>query len=78
MKETMYGGLIMVSYDVIKQVGYKLRQTDIKTISTPSLFQLLRKATNTHLDSTIRHYVKILKNEKFIRFNNQGTWDIIR
>ena len=68
----------MATYDVIRQVGFKLRNSNIKTISTPALFRILRKATNTHTNSVIKHYMKILKDEKFIRFNNEGLWDVMR
>jgi len=68
----------MTKYDVILQIGKKLQASDITTMSTTNLFQVLRRTTNVQSNKTLRHYAKILKEEGFIRFNNQGVWEIIR
>lgn len=67
----------MVNYKVIMDAGEKLRNSDIKTISTPSLFQFMRDVTGSHRTETIKHYLILLKNAEYIRHNG-GTWDIIR
>ena len=67
----------MVRYDAIIQVGYKLRHSDIKKLTITQLFSTLRKATNVHHNKTLKHYVMILKDEGFIRFTNDGRWEVI-
>ncbi len=67
----------MVKYKVILDAGEKLRNSDIKTISTPSLFQFMRDATGSHRNETIKHYLVLLKNANYIR-PDYGCWIIVR
>jgi uncharacterized protein with von Willebrand factor type A (vWA) domain len=68
----------MVDYKKIHQIGIKLQQSDVKTISTDKLYQLLRKATNCHRANTLKHYMSILRDDGFIRMNQHGQWEIIK
>ena len=68
----------MVSIDIIKEIGNRMRKADIKTISTSNLMVVLRKATGSIQTKTLKNYIKILKDEGYIRFNSDGLWEIIR
>lgn len=72
------GATEMVTYNVIKQIGLKLKHSDIETISFERLCTLLRKATNVHGDDQLKHYIKILKEDGFIRFGSDGLWHIVK
>ena len=67
----------MADYQTIREIGYRLSKSELKTITSAKLFELLRKATNTQSNKTLRHYAKILKQEGYIKFNSQGRWEII-
>lgn len=66
----------MVSYDVIRQIGVKLVNSDIEHLTAGKLFELLRSATNTQSNKTLRHYAKILRDENYIKFTSDGVWRI--
>jgi len=66
----------MVQYETLIQIGEKLKRSDINYITTKNLFILLRKATKTQTNKSIRHYAKILKSEGYIQFNQDGRWEI--
>lgn len=64
-------------YNVILEVGDKLRQSDIETISTNNLMNLLQKSTRVLGVEERRKYMTVLRDEGYIRFN-RGVWEIIR
>ena len=68
----------MVDYQTIRELGYRLSKSELKTITSAKLFEILRRATNTQSNKTLRHYAKILKQEGYIKFNSQGAWDVIK
>lgn len=69
---------VKMNYEVIIQIGRKLRKSDIDNLSIQELYSILRKATRSFREDTLKRYVQILKDEKFIKFNNKGLWEIIR
>jgi len=68
----------MATYKEILEAGEKLRNSDIKTISTAGLYKYMRNITGSHIDKTIKHYLILLKNANYIKHNGGETWDIIR
>ena len=67
-----------MNYEMLMRIGCALRKTEMNTLSVEQLYQILQRATGTIGKSTLRRYIQILKEEKFIKFNNNGLWEIIR
>lgn len=67
-----------VNYEMLMRIGSALRRTDVKTLTVEQLYQILQRATGTIGRGTLKRYIQILKEEKFIKFNNNGLWEIIR
>jgi len=68
----------MVDYQTIREIGYRMSKSELKTITSAKLFEILRRSTNTQSNKTLRHYAKILKEEGYIKFNSIGSWDILK
>lgn len=66
-----------VKSDEIREIGERLRTSDIKTISTTEFFTLLRKATNTSGMDVLKGYLRMLRDDGYVRFTNTGQWEII-
>ena len=61
----------------IRQIGDRLRQAGLETISTGDLMTVLRRATNTMGTEELKKYMAILKDDGYIRFTPHGYWDIV-
>ena len=68
----------MVNYNVIRQVGLKLKDSKIETLTLETLYELLRKATNVHSYDRLKHYAKILKQEGYIKYGSDGLWHVVK
>jgi hypothetical protein len=71
----------MVTYEGILEIGRRLRKTSNGYITQGELRKLLMKATNTHHDVTIKHYMKVLQSEGFIKsglHDGMPVFEIIR
>jgi len=64
-------------YSKIVEVGERLRQSNIDRISTEKLKALLRRVTDSYRDETLNRYIKLLRDEGYIRFVD-GSWKILR
>lgn len=62
----------------IQEIGKKLRESDIKTMSTAVFLNMLRKATNVTGEKPLKNYLRILRDDGYVRFTNTGVWEIIR
>jgi len=61
----------------IQEIGQRLRTSEIKTISTTEFFNLLRKATDTMGAKQLKNYLRMLKDDGYVRFTSAGVWEII-
>ena len=64
-------------YSKLVELGERLRRSNIEYISTEELKALLRRATDVYREETLRRYIKLLRDEGFIRFID-GVWKIVR
>lgn len=71
-------GRNMVTYNVILEIGRRLRNTSNGYITHAQLRRLLMTATNTHHDKTIIHYMKVLQSEGFIKATNHDGCPMFR
>jgi len=67
----------MVTMDKLDEIGKRLRQSTITTISLQNLSKLLQESTNSIMPKTIRNYIKILNQRGYIEFDN-GLWKVKR
>ena len=65
----------MATYEQLNHLGIELKNSDINTLSIEQLYKILRRATNAHQTSTLKHYAKMLRDGGFIEFEN-GLWKI--
>jgi len=61
----------------LQELGERLRASDIKTISTTDFFKLLRKATNTMGEKQLKNYLRMLRDDGYVRFSSMGVWEVI-
>jgi len=64
-------------YSKLMELGERLRRSDIEYMSTEELKALLRRVTDVYREETLRRYIKLLRDEGFIRFID-GVWKIVR
>lgn len=64
-------------YSKLVELGERLRRSNIEYISTEELKALLRRATDVYREETLRRYIKLLRDEGFIRFAD-GVWEVVR
>jgi len=65
-------------YNEVIELGNRLRESDIKTISTEILYQLLGKASNVMTPKILKRYLKILRDAGYVAFNSKGVWEVVR
>jgi hypothetical protein len=69
---------MMVNFETIKRFGTKLRNSDIKRMTTTQLSRMLTRYTGSHGKPTLQSYIKLLKDFGFIEFTEEGRWEILR
>lgn len=67
-----------MNYNVLKQIGGRLRRSDVDSITTSELYSILRKATGIMNNDKLRYYAKMLRDDGYIKFNSDGVWEIIK
>ena len=59
---------MMVGMNQIQEIGEALRKSDIKIISTESLYTLVMRETATIGKKPLRRYLEVLKQLGYIKF----------
>lgn len=67
----------MVNMNKLDEIGRRLQQSTITTISLQNLSKLLQDATGSIQQKTLRNYIKILNAHGYIEFDN-GLWKVKR
>jgi hypothetical protein len=60
------------------EFGEILRKSNVTTITVGDLLTLLRRKTNVFGMEQLKNYIKILRDDKYIRFTPDGLWEVIR
>jgi len=68
----------MVNNKQLQQIGCRLRESDIKTLSITDLYSILRRVTGVQSPEPLKRYAQILKKDGYISFNQNGLWEINR
>lgn len=64
-------------YSKLMELGERLKESNVKRISTKDLSLLIMKATGVIRPETIKRYMTLLKEAGYIKFKD-GAWEVCR